>query len=235
MMRIRDVIRIVPLIVILVACRDLRLNTLTGTKIATPAPVASETPADGSSDPDRPDTVVGGIVTYPSGRPDASIGPTASPRASASPGPTATPEPVIDCAMFDPTRTVNLYACYPAAGVEVTFGTVIPWNHQSTLVLRLPVASGSVPLGPSEAKVHARVLFANGTRLVSEDENPMTRLVTWSSSQADLVTVDVTGKVQVVGQATGSVIITGRTLDGAQNASVQVTVDDSGDLDLVIE
>ncbi len=204
-------------------------------QFAAPAPTVTGTPYEGRTDEDSPDEVMGGIVPYPSGRPTASSDPPTRSPASTSPGPAATTEPVIDCAVFDPTRTVNLYSCYPAAGVEVTFGTVNPWSHQSTLVLRLPVASGSVPLGPSEARVHARVLFSNGTRLVSEDENPMTRLVTWSSSHADRVTVDVTGKVQVVGQSTGSVTITGTTLDGAQSANVKVTVDDSGDLDLLID
>ena len=34
---------------------------------------------------------------------------------------------------------------------------------------------------------------------------------------------------------TGSVTITGKTLDGAQSASAQIDVDDSGDLDLTID
>lgn len=228
MMRNRLAIQIAPLLLLLIACRDPRLSALTGTRIGTPSPAATQAPEESP-----PDTLLGGIVVYPSGRP------TPTPRPGSNPAPVNTPapspEPTIDCAIFDPDRTVSLYDCFPAASIEVTLGGAEPWEHLTSLVLRVPVASGSNPLGPSEARVRARVLFSNGTRLLSQDDTPMTRLVTWSSSRADLVSVDAAGRVQVVAQATGSATITGRTLDGAHGASVQVTVDDSGDLELVVD
>jgi hypothetical protein len=134
--------------------------------------------------------------------------------------------PAFDCNTFDPARTSELYGCFTAAGLRVAI-------DNSTL--RVPPAIGTVPLGESETRVHAWVTFSNGVTLESQDEADATRLVTWSSSRADWVSVDAQGKVTVLDQASGSITLTARTLDGAVSQGVDVSIDDSGELDLIVE
>lgn len=152
----------------------------------------------------------GGNVSDSGSSPRPSTSPSAnvSPTPAASANPTPSPSPT-------PTQP-------PAKAVSLSI------TPSSNLVIHLRPPAGATPLPgmPSTIELSAEVMLSSGAL---DAQAP-----TWVSSDPSIASVSDTGVVSA-GSRTGSVSITATSADGLASASVVVTVESQGHVDMEVE